>query len=176
MNEPPLLLSPPCSARAGLSLFVGWGSKRIFVHSSCFETKRNFPAHFMNEAQLVPHVPRRSLYISEEWMRGWCTEITRQFPEPKTLIWAFSVLILTIDKVKVQKWPILLIPLPGRYWVLRLSLFVTRHWEAAPRQAAPDSPWQPLATTWPLLDSWAWENVRVGLFMRPGTENYSVNG
>ena len=52
---------------------------------------------------------------------------------------AFSV--LTIDKVKAQKWPILLILLPGRYWALGLKiLFVAEIEKLLPAR-------QPLTTT-----------------------------
>ena len=97
-------------------------------------------------------------------IRLW-TEITKLERFKNFYLEAFSV--LTIDKVKAQKWPILLILLPGRYWVLGLKILFVAEIEKLlpPRQAATDHLW------W-LLDSRAWENIQGFLYR----ELFSVNG
>lgn len=116
MSGPPAPSSHPPVMPAGPSVFVGCGCKRIFVHSSCFEMKRNFPDFY----EWNPGLCHRELYgqgsdiLSEDSSRWW-TEITKLDNFKNFNLEAFCV--LTIDKVKAQKWPILLILLPGRYWV-----------------------------------------------------------
>ena len=142
MNEPP----PPLTFLwrwLGRGVIV-CGCKRIVVHSSCFEMKRNFPAFY----EWNPGLCHRKHYgqnghglemLSENGSIRLWTEITKLESFMNFYLEAFSV--LTIDKVKAQKWPILLILLPGRYWVLGLKiLFVAEIEKLLPAR-------QPLTTS-----------------------------
>ena len=144
MNEPPPLTFLWRWLGRGI---IVCGCKRIFVHSSCFEMKRNFPAFY----EWNPGLCYREHYgqngqmdmVQKCYQRNgsiqlW-TEITKLESFKNFYLEAFSV--LTIDKVKAQKWPILLIFLPGRYWVLGLKiLFVAEIEKLLPAR-------QPLTTS-----------------------------